>query len=127
VAEEPLEQGGGPVVLAGEGEVVDQPEAGVYPPQAQAFPIGQAMNKNLTVKIGNRRDHRATRGLAARCRPGMLCGMQEIARFLASHPPFDGLPPELLEQTAATVEIAYFPGGATILRQGGDRRRMIVC
>ena len=28
VAEEPLEQGGGPVGLAGEGEVVDQPEAG---------------------------------------------------------------------------------------------------
>jgi threonine dehydrogenase-like Zn-dependent dehydrogenase len=26
---------------------------GVYPPQAQAFPIGQAMNKNLTVKMGN--------------------------------------------------------------------------
>ena len=25
---------------------------GVYPPQAQAFPIGQAMNKNLTVKMG---------------------------------------------------------------------------
>ncbi|MDQ4121429.1 MAG: glutathione-dependent formaldehyde dehydrogenase [Acidobacteriota bacterium] len=26
---------------------------GVYPPQMQAFPIGQAMNKNLTVKMGN--------------------------------------------------------------------------
>jgi threonine dehydrogenase-like Zn-dependent dehydrogenase len=51
VAEEPLEQCGGPVGLAGEGEVVDQPEAGVYPPQAQAFPIGQAMNKKLTVKM----------------------------------------------------------------------------
>ena len=42
--------------------------------------------------------------------------MQEIARFLASHPPFDGLPPEALEQTAATVEIAYYPRGASILR-----------
>jgi CBS domain-containing protein len=59
-------------------------------------------------------------GLAAGCRPGMLCGMQEIARFLAAHPPFDGLPPAALAQTAATVEIAYFPRGASILRQGGE-------
>jgi CBS domain-containing protein len=49
--------------------------------------------------------------------------MQEIARFLAAHPPFDGLPPEALAQTAATVEIAYFPRGASILRQGGDPSR----
>jgi hypothetical protein len=27
--------------------------------------------------------------------------MQEIARFLAANPPFDGLPPEVLEQTAS--------------------------
>jgi threonine dehydrogenase-like Zn-dependent dehydrogenase len=26
---------------------------GVYPPQAQTFPIGEAMNKNLTIKMGN--------------------------------------------------------------------------
>src|SRR4051794_20664144 len=26
---------------------------GVYPPQAHAFPIGEAMNKNLTIKAGN--------------------------------------------------------------------------
>ena len=26
---------------------------GVYPPQAQHFPIGEAMNKNLTLKMGN--------------------------------------------------------------------------
>jgi CBS domain-containing protein len=53
----------------------------------------------------------------------MLCGMQEIARLLAAHPPFDGLPPEALEQTAATVEVAYFPRGASILRQGGEPTR----
>jgi CBS domain-containing protein len=53
----------------------------------------------------------------------MLCGMQEIARLLAAHPPFDGLPPEALEQTAATVEVAYFPRGASILRQGGAPTR----
>jgi CBS domain-containing protein len=55
----------------------------------------------------------------------MLCGMQEIARFLATHPPFDGLPPEALEQTAATVEIAYFPRGASILRQSGEPSRYL--
>jgi CBS domain-containing protein len=49
--------------------------------------------------------------------------MQEIARFLAAHPPFDGLPPEALAQTAATVEVAYFPRGASILRQGGEPTR----
>jgi CBS domain-containing protein len=53
----------------------------------------------------------------------MLWGMQEIARLLAAHPPFDGLPPEALEKTAATVEIAYFPRGASILRQGGQPTR----
>src|SRR4029453_15496537 len=48
------------------------------------------------------------------------CDMEEIARFLVAHPPFDGLPPAALEQAAATVEIAYFPRGASILRQGGE-------
>ena len=26
---------------------------GVYPPTVRRFPIGQAMNKNLTIKMGN--------------------------------------------------------------------------
>ena len=43
----------------------------------------------------------------------------------ATHPPFDGLPPEALEQTAATVEIAYFPRGASILRQSGEPSRYL--
>ena len=51
--------------------------------------------------------------------------MQEIARFLAGHPPFDGLRPEALEQTAATVEIAYFPRGSSILRQGREPSRYL--
>jgi CBS domain-containing protein len=55
----------------------------------------------------------------------MLCGMQEVARVLAAHPPFDGLPPGVLEQTAATVEIAFFPRGAMILRQGGEPTRYL--
>src|SRR4029453_16919531 len=48
-----------------------------------------------------------------------------IARLLATHPPFDGLPPEALAQTAATVEVAYFPRGASILRQGGEPTRYL--
>jgi CBS domain-containing protein len=51
--------------------------------------------------------------------------MQEIARFLATHPPFDGLSPEALTQTAARVEIAYFPRGASILRQSGEPSRYL--
>lgn len=55
------------------------------------------------------------------CRPGMLCGMQEIARLLAAHSPFDGLPPEVLEQTAATVEIAYFPAAPASCGRAASR------
>jgi signal-transduction protein with cAMP-binding, CBS, and nucleotidyltransferase domain len=42
--------------------------------------------------------------------------MEEIARFLARHAPFDQLPARVLAQTAATVEIEYFARGARILR-----------
>jgi CBS domain-containing protein len=51
--------------------------------------------------------------------------MEEIARFLARHPPFNRLPTELLAQTAAAVEIEYFPRGARILRQGGEPSRFL--
>jgi CBS domain-containing protein len=43
--------------------------------------------------------------------------MEEIARFLARHAPFDQLPAPLLARTAATVEIEYFARGTRILRQ----------
>jgi CBS domain-containing protein len=51
--------------------------------------------------------------------------MEEIARFLASHPPFDRLPADLLEQTAASVAVEFFPRGARILRQGGEPSRYL--
>ena len=51
--------------------------------------------------------------------------MEEIARYLARHPPFDRLPAELLAETAATVEIEYFPHGTRILRQGGEPSRFL--
>jgi CBS domain-containing protein len=74
--------------------------------------------------VTNRRD-RQTVGLGGGLPAGDAVGMQEIARLLATHPPFDGLPPEALEQTAAMVEIAYFPRGASILRQGGEPSRYL--
>lgn len=46
--------------------------------------------------------------------------MDEIARFLREHPPFDQLPAEVLAQTAAMVEIEYFPRGTRILAQAGS-------
>jgi CBS domain-containing protein len=55
----------------------------------------------------------------------MLSLMEEIARFLGRHPPFDRLPAELLAQTAARVEIEFFPRGACILRQGGEPSRFL--
>jgi CBS domain-containing protein len=51
--------------------------------------------------------------------------MEEIARFLARHAPFDHLPAPLLAQTAATVEIEYFAGGTRILRQDGTPSRYL--
>ena len=46
--------------------------------------------------------------------------MQEIARFLAAHPPFDGLAPKQLAQIAAAAEVEYFSRGTTILRQNEE-------
>jgi CBS domain-containing protein len=51
--------------------------------------------------------------------------MEEIARFLARHAPFDQLPAVLLAQTAATVEIEYFARGTHILRQDGTPSRYL--
>jgi signal-transduction protein with cAMP-binding, CBS, and nucleotidyltransferase domain len=41
--------------------------------------------------------------------------------LLAAHSPFDGLPPEVLEQTAATVEIAYFPAAPASCGRAASR------
>ncbi|WP_025745580.1 DUF294 nucleotidyltransferase-like domain-containing protein [Kallotenue papyrolyticum] len=47
--------------------------------------------------------------------------MDEVARFLAEHPPFDQLPPERLRSLVRQLEIEYFPAGHVILRQGGPK------
>jgi threonine dehydrogenase-like Zn-dependent dehydrogenase len=45
---------------------------GVYPPQAQAFPIGEAMNKNLTIKLGNCNHRRYVPKLVELVRTGAI-------------------------------------------------------
>lgn len=45
---------------------------GVYPPQAQQFPIGQAMNKNLTIKMGNCNHRRYIPELVTMVRSGAV-------------------------------------------------------
>jgi threonine dehydrogenase-like Zn-dependent dehydrogenase len=42
----------------------------VYPPQHESFPIGTAMNANLTVKMGNCNHRRYVPGLLARIAAG---------------------------------------------------------
>jgi CBS domain-containing protein len=51
--------------------------------------------------------------------------MNEVARFLAAHPPFGGLDDAGLVRVAASVRVAFFPAGETILRQGGPPARML--
>jgi threonine dehydrogenase-like Zn-dependent dehydrogenase len=43
---------------------------GVYPPQHQSFPIGQAMNENLTLKMGNCNHRKYVPGLLAKIAAG---------------------------------------------------------
>jgi threonine dehydrogenase-like Zn-dependent dehydrogenase len=43
---------------------------GVYPPQHETFPIGAAMNRNLTIKLGNCNHRRYVPGLLSRIATG---------------------------------------------------------
>jgi CBS domain-containing protein len=46
--------------------------------------------------------------------------MEEIARFLQQHPPFDVLPFAVLLRTAASMQIEYFPAQQVILAHNGQ-------
>ena len=46
--------------------------------------------------------------------------MQDVADFLASHPPFDALEPGELQRLAEAAEVEFHASGAEILRQGGE-------
>lgn len=47
--------------------------------------------------------------------------MDEIARFLGEHPPFNQLPAAELQRLAGLIEIEYFPAGHDVLIQGGPK------
>jgi threonine dehydrogenase-like Zn-dependent dehydrogenase len=56
---------------------------GVYPQMARTFPIGEAMNKNLTIKMGNCHHRKYIPKLLGLIRSGEV----EVARMLTQHQP----------------------------------------
>jgi threonine dehydrogenase-like Zn-dependent dehydrogenase len=53
---------------------------GVYPPEAEHFPIGMAMNKNLTVKMGNANHRRYLPHLIELVRSGVVVPSQVLTQ-----------------------------------------------
>ena len=49
----------------------------------------------------------------------------EPAQFLRTHPPFDRLGLELLRLLENSLEVAYYPRGTTVLKQGGAQSRYL--
>jgi threonine dehydrogenase-like Zn-dependent dehydrogenase len=81
---------------------------GVYPPQHESFPIGQAMNENLTLKMGNCNHRKYVPGLlskiAAGVDPTTVWTQQEtIPSAIAAYEKFDQRSPGW---TKVTLEVA---------------------
>ncbi|UQA97114.1 alcohol dehydrogenase catalytic domain-containing protein [Streptomyces halobius] len=57
---------------------------GVYPPQADRFPIGEAMQKNLTLHMGNCNHRRYIPGLVAKVASGELDPLPLVTRWSAT-------------------------------------------
>jgi threonine dehydrogenase-like Zn-dependent dehydrogenase len=76
---------------------------GVYPPQAHAFPIGEAMNKNLTVKAGNCNHRRYVPRLVELVRSGVvdpqtvLTQLEDVGGALDAYEAFDDRRPGWLK------------------------------
>src|SRR3954452_2554531 len=76
---------------------------GVYPPQAQHFPIGEAMNKNLTGKMGNCKHRRYVPKLVELVRAGVIdprtviTQLDEISDAISAYKAFDDRPPVWLK------------------------------
>jgi threonine dehydrogenase-like Zn-dependent dehydrogenase len=68
---------------------------GVYPPQMEAFPIGAAMNKNLTIKMGNCNHRKYIPHLVELTRTGavnpsaVLSELQGVTDAVAAYKAFD--------------------------------------
>lgn len=63
---------------------------------------GRTVDERLTVRIDT------------------LTVMLEVERFLGAHPPFRGLPEDLLAELAASVIVEYFQTGTVILEEGSE-------
>jgi CBS domain-containing protein len=50
--------------------------------------------------------------------------VEDVARFLSEHRPFDGLSPEALTRAAAATVVRHYPPGTTILRPGTEVDRL---
>jgi threonine dehydrogenase-like Zn-dependent dehydrogenase len=85
---------------------------GVYPPQAQSFPIGEAMQKNLTVKMGNRNHRRYVPELVRMVRSGavdpvgVLTEIEPVTSALEAYEAFDRRDPGWLKVELETAAAA---------------------
>jgi threonine dehydrogenase-like Zn-dependent dehydrogenase len=76
---------------------------GVYPPQAHAFPIGEAMNKNLTVRMGNCNHRRYVPRLVEMVRAGVvdpqtvLTQLEGVRSAIEAYEAFDAREPGWLK------------------------------
>ncbi|HYD40917.1 MAG TPA: zinc-dependent alcohol dehydrogenase [Anaeromyxobacter sp.] len=83
---------------------------GVYPPEARAFPIGKAMNKNLSVKTGNCHHRKYIPLLLERVRTGaidpeaVLTQDQPLEAALDAYREFDRREPGWLKVEIAPVQ-----------------------
>jgi threonine dehydrogenase-like Zn-dependent dehydrogenase len=72
---------------------------GVYPPTMNTFPIGKAMNKNLTIKTGNCNHRRYLPDLVSRVRGGevdptdVLTQMEPLMSVIDAYKAFDARQP----------------------------------
>jgi threonine dehydrogenase-like Zn-dependent dehydrogenase len=76
---------------------------GVYPPQAHAFPIGEAMNKNLTVRMGNCNHRRYVPRLVELVRTGgidplaIVTQLEPVSGAIEAYERFDAREPGWLK------------------------------
>ena len=83
---------------------------GVYPPEMTSFPTGAAMNKNLTVKMGNCNHRRYIPHLLDLVRTGavdpssMLTQVEELPSVLDAYATFD-------RRESGWTKVALLPGG----------------
>jgi threonine dehydrogenase-like Zn-dependent dehydrogenase len=97
---------------------------GVYPPQMQTFPIGEAMNKNLTVRMGNCNHRRYVPMLVDLVRSGtidpqqVLTQREPVTNVLDAYKAFDQRQPGWIK-----VELLPTAAGAKRSRKASAAKR----